>query len=139
MQYIEKLQKKLNNLCEIRPEIFVRFGRHDTVIIGSTVLLKKKTYIEIDVPYDCILTEATQLSLMCILIHEYCHYFEDSWMTQKKRTENIKEYANNATYRRSDEQRTWTATKHLAKCIGVWDKTFYAEIKSKHFAASLRF
>jgi len=140
VNYVEELSEHLNKVCRIRPKIFLRINQDD-LIGGSTALSRRSmsTYIELDVPHDYVLNRKNKIEITCMLIHEYCHYLDAIKMTKEERAENIDGYTSNLKAKRADEQRTWRATKRLAKLLGLWNKSFYKAARKCQYTAALQF
>jgi len=96
-------------------------------------------YIELNIPYNYTFGRKRKSILTCILIHEYCHYINALAMSGKERTDNIITYKNDQRYRRTEEQRNWTATKQLAKKLGLWNSLFYSAVCECYYTASVQF
>ena len=140
VDYVEKLSMLINAVYDICPEIFLRFNQNNE-IGGSTVLTYKVSdiYIELDIPHNYTFGKAHKATLTCILIHEYCHYIDSLTMSGRERANNMKTYTNDQKYRRAEEQRNWTATKQLAKKLGLWNKSFYAAVQKCYYTAAVQF
>ena len=139
VEYVKDLSGQINNMYNIQPEIFLRFSQ-DTMITGSAVLAYciPDMYIELNIPHNYTSGKAHKTILTCILVHEYCHYIESLSMSGRERNNAISMY-DNQKYKRAVEQRNWTATKRLAKKLGLWNKSFYAAVCNYYYTTALQF
>ncbi len=141
IDYITKLSIQINNMYDICPVIFLKFNK-DNEIGGATILTYRTSdmYIELDVPYNCIFGKIYKMTFACILIHEYCHYINALTMSGRERANSIDKYTYNQKCKRAEEQCNWTATKRLAKKLGLWNKAFYKTIYENYpYTSALQF
>ncbi|MCK4829160.1 hypothetical protein KA005_76260 [bacterium] len=140
VEYVEDLSGRINNMYGIQPEIFLRFNQ-DTEVTGAAILAycTPDMYIELNIPYNYTFGKIHKAMLTCVLVHEYCHYIEALSMSGKNRVNTSVIYENDQKYRRAEEQRNWTATKQLAKKLGLWNKPFYAAVRDCYYTTSLQF
>lgn len=140
IEYVKDLSEQINNMCNIQPEIFLRFSQ-DIKVTGSAILTycAPNMYIELNIPHNYTLGKTRKVNLACILIHEYCHYIESLSMSGRERSDAIDMYKNNQKYKDAEEQRNWTATKRLAKKLELWNMLFYTTACTYRHTTSLRF
>lgn len=138
IDYIEDLSVRINDMYDICPEVFLRLNQSNK-IEGKVPLMYRISdmYIELDIPHNYTL--ADRIMIIGMLIHEYCHYIEALTMSGRERANNGIKYVNNQNHRRLDEQRTWTATKRLAKELGLWNKPLYNAIRMCYHTTVLQF
>ena len=140
LDYVENISAQINDMHNICPIIFLMFNQ-DNAIGGSAILTYRISdmYIELDIPHNYKLSKSHNKNLTCVLVHEYCHYLDALSMSGKERADNMVQYTNNQKYRRTEEQRNWTATKQLAKKMGLWNRSFYAAARECYYTAGLQF
>lgn len=140
VEHIEDLSERINNMYGIQPKVFLRFNQNNTVD-GAAILTYRTPdmYIELNIPHNYTLGKTHKTVLACVLIHEYCHYIDALTMSGKERVDNMTAYENDQKCRRAEEQRNWTATKKLAKKLGLWNKLFYKVACNCNYTATLQF
>lgn len=126
LNFVKALSAQINEIHDICPRVLLMFNQ-DSESGGSTIVAYRTTdmYIELDIPHNYTFGKVYRTLLSCMLIHEYCHYIEALAISGRVRVINMNLYLTNAGYRRAEEQRNWTATKRLAKKLGLWNKSFY--------------
>lgn len=137
VEYIEELSAQINDIYNIQPKVFLRFNQNNE-IGGSTIPAYRISdmYIELDIPHNYTFGKKRRAILACMLIHEYCHYIESLSISGKERIDSVTKYIDDQKYRCADEQRNWTATKRLAKRLGLWSKLFY-DVTCTHYYTTL--
>lgn len=138
---IENTSAQINEIYDICPHIFLIFNQN-VELSGSAITAYRISdmAIELHIPHNFIAKEKNnQIILMCMLIHEYCHYIEALTMSGRARVKNINDYNKCSNCRRLEERRNWTATKKLAKKLGLWNKLFYTAAKTCQFTTALRY
>jgi len=140
IDFVEKLSTQINNIYDICPKIFLRFNQENKSG-GSAVLAYRISdiCIELDIPHNYTFGKVNRVTLACMLVHEYCHYLDALTMLGRERVDNTNKYLNDQEYKRLEEQRNWTATKKLAKKLGLWNKLFYNRAHKCHYTTLLQF
>lgn len=140
LDYIEKLSMRINEVYDICPKVFLRFNQHQAPS-GAVILTYRVSdmYIELNIPHNYTFGKVHKTTLTCILVHEYCHYIDALTMSGRGRANNMTMYTNNQKHRRAEEQRNWTATKRLAKKLGLWNKAFYNAVRECYYTAAVQF
>jgi len=140
MEYTKDLSKRINNMYNIQPKVYLRFNKENK-FGGTTVVTYtgKNMYIEIDIPYKYTFGKTNKTFFACTLLHEYCHYMHGLGMSKKEKIKDIKNYKNDLEYQRLAEHQNWLNTKHLAKKLKMWNKTFFKVMKKFYYTATIKF
>lgn len=141
IKYIENLSARINKMYGITPPVCVRFNQTNN-IGGAAIAMYKipDMYIVVHLPYNYMLRCPKDHTILAItLIHEYCHYIAALHMNASERIVSVEKYHKDHSEKRADEQRNWTATKKLAKELGLWNKRFYNAIKGYSFSTLLKY
>jgi len=141
IEYIASLSARINAIYDITPPVCIRFNQNGDVS-GSAVAAYRISdmYIEVCIPHNYVLCcTKHRILLAIILIHEYCHYITSLGMKACERTLSAEEYQIDQSVRRADEQKNWTATKKLAKELGLWNKLFFNMAKDYAYTAALTY
>ena len=127
-------------MYNIQPKVLLVFS-HNRKAGGFAVCTYRVSdmYIELEIPHTYTFGCKNKTNLTVILIHEYCHYIDSLKIKGYERVDGTEEYQNDLTTKKLDEQRNWTATKNLAKKLGLWNRQFYAVIKECYYTTALKF
>lgn len=139
-EYTQDLSEQINNMYNIQPIVYLMFNQ-DKNLSGAAIVAYKLSdmYIELNIPYNFTFGRKHKMEFACILVHEYCHYIDATTMSAKQRVLSVQKYTDNHEYKKADEYRNWTATKRLAKKLGLWNKAFYAVIQEYYYTSTLKF
>lgn len=140
IDFVENISEQINEMYDICPKVFLRFNQENESG-GSAIWTYRVSdmYIELDIPHNYTFGKVNRATLACILVHEYCHYIDALAMNGSERVNNMNLYISSARHRRAEEQRNWTATKRLAKKLGLWNKPFYNAVRSCVFTTALQY
>lgn len=140
LDFVKDLSLQINIMYDICPKIFLRFNRENDSG-GATMYAHRISdmYIELDIPHNYTFGKINKTILASMLIHEYCHYIDAMTMTGRERVNTTYKYLSCIKYKRAIEQCNWTATKRLAKKLGLWNKSFYNAVRSCYYTAAVRF
>ena len=138
---IRDLSEKINELHNVNPKVYLKFGKNTENPAGSCAATYKKVdmYIEIILPQNFKTSAKNKTLVDVMLCHEYCHYLEALTQSASDRKASIDLYNNDRVERTRDEKKTWRKTRALAKCLGLWNRKFYNAIKDCYYASDLQY
>ena len=140
IEHVEDISERINVVYDIRPGILIVFNQYREVGGASVSMYKTPDmYIELTIPHNYTLGRKNKVTIIVILVHEYCHYLKSLEMGSYERVASVQRYQKDQLIRRADEQRNWNATKKMAKKLGLWNKLFYNIARECYYTAALQF
>jgi len=140
IEHVEDISERINVVYDIRPGILIVFNQYREVGGASVSMYKTPDmYIELTIPHNYTLGRKNKVTIIVILVHEYCHYLKSLEMGSYERVASVQRYQKDQLIRRADEQRNWNATKKMAKKLGLWNKLFYSIARECYYTSALQF